>query len=412
MDSQGRQIVQSTKSVPSFISVDLNSNSRNAVVIHAAFTWCIAIQTSISAVERIARSDPKHACTAEEWDADIWLLNTADWVVNLKTGTMRPHDRQDRMTKITTATPRGPCPLWLTFLDQVTGGDKELQSYLQRMVGYCLTGSTQEHAMFFLYGTGSNGKSVFVNTLVTILGDYAANAPMETFIDNRNDRHPTDLAGLRGARVVTATETEQGRRLNESRIKEITGGDRITARFIHNDNFTYPPTYKLLMSGNHKPAIRNIDEAMRRRMHLIPFEVTIPRERRDPQLQGNLLKERDGILVCALEGCLLWQRMGVCPPKSVQDATSEYFEGEDAMGGWIEERCVLATNAKALTAELFNDWKQWAESAGEFVGSQRRFADLLITRGLEKWRNSVGLRGFRGIGLKVSPPVPQHYSDL
>ena len=121
---------------------------------------------------------------------------------------------------------------------------------------------------------------------------------------------------------------------------------------------------------------------------------------------------RDGILAWALEGCLLWQRSGLCPPKSVQDATSEYFEGEDAMGRWIEERCVLATNAKALTAELFNDWKQWAESAGEFVGSQRRFADLLITRGLEKWRNSVGLRGFRGIGLKVSPPVPQHYSDL
>lgn len=150
--------------------------------------------------------------------------------------------------------------------------------------------------MFFLYGTGSNGKSVFVNTLVTILGDYAANAPMETFMDSRTDRHPTDLAGLRGARMVTATETEQGRRWNESRIKEITGGDRITARFMHKDNFTYPPTYKLVMSGNHKPAIRNVDEAMRRRMHLIPFEVTVPREKRDRRLQEKLLEERDGIL--------------------------------------------------------------------------------------------------------------------
>lgn len=372
----------------------------------------LASASTISAVERIARSDPKHAATVDEWDADIWLLNTVDGVVNLKTGAMRAHDSKDRMTKITTATPRGQCTLWLSFLDQVTGGDHDLQAYLQRVAGYCLTGSTQEHAMFFLYGTGSNGKSVFVNTLVTILGDYAANAPMETFMDNRNDRHPTDLAGLRGARVVTATETEQGRRWNESRIKEITGGDRITARFMHRDNFTYPPTYKLFMSGNHKPAIRNVDEAMRRRMHLIPFEVTIPRERRDRQLQEKLLKERDGILAWALEGCMQWQRMGLCPPQSVQDATSEYFEGEDAMGRWIEERCVLSANAKSLTAELFNDWKQWADGAGEFVGSQRRFADLLITRGTEKWRNSVGLRGFRGIGLKVSPSVPQHYSDL
>ena len=371
----------------------------------------LASASTISAVERIARTEPKHASTVEEWDADIWLLNTVDGVVNLKTGAMRPHDSHDRMTKITTATPRGPCPLWLSFLEQVTGEDSELQAYLQRVVGYCLTGSTQEHAMFFLYGTGSNGKSVFVNTLVTILGDYAANAPMETFMDNRSDRHPTDLAGLRGARIVTATETEQGRRWNESRIKEITGGDRITARFMHKDNFTYPPTFKLMMSGNHKPAIRNVDEAMRRRMHLIPFEVTIPRDKRDRQLQEKLLKERDGILAWALEGCMHWQRTGLSAPQSVQDATSEYFEGEDAMGRWIEERCVLAATAKSLTAELFNDWKQWADGAGEFVGSQRRFSDLLITRGIEKWRNTMGLRGFRGIGLKERPPVPQHYAD-
>jgi len=372
----------------------------------------LASASTISAVERIARSDPKHAATVDEWDADIWLLNTVDGVVNLKTGAMRAHDSKDRMTKITTASPRGQCPLWLSFLEQVTGGDKDLQNYLQRAAGYFLTGSTQEHALFFLYGTGSNGKSVFVNTLVTIWGDYAANAPMETFMDNRNDRHPTDLAGLRGARVVTATETEQGRRWNESRIKEITGGDRITARFMHKDNFTYPPTYKVLMSGNHKPAIRNVDEAMRRRMHLIPFEVTIPREKRDRQLQDKLLKERDGILAWALEGCMQWQRMGLCPPESVQVATSEYFEAEDAMGRWIEERCVLTANAKSLTAELFTDWKQWAEGAGEFAGSQRRFSDLLTARGTEKWRNGMGLRGFKGIGLKASPSVPQHYSDL
>ena len=371
----------------------------------------LASASTISAVERIARSDPKHAATVDEWDADIWLLNTIHGVINLKNGALRCHDSQDHMTKMTTASPNGNCPLWRSFLEQVTGNDLALQDYLQRVVGYCLTGSTQEHAMFFLYGTGSNGKSVFVNTLVTILGDYATNAPMETFMDTRSDRHPTDLAGLRGARIVTATETEQGRRWNESRIKEITGGDRITARFMYKDNFTYPPTYKLVMSGNHKPAIRNVDEAMRRRMHLIPFEVTIPKEKRDPQLQDKLLKERDGILAWSLQGCLQWQRLGLSPPQSVQDATSEYFEAEDAIGRWMEERCLLSTNANSLTTELFNDWKQWTETTGEFAGSQRRFSDLLITRGIQKWRNNHGVRGFKGLGLRVNPFTSKDYAD-
>ena len=362
----------------------------------------LAASSTVGGVERLARCDRRHAATSDEWDADIWLLNTPGGVVDLRTGRMRAHDRADRMTKIATATPMSgsPCTTWLRFLEQVTGGDAELQSYLQRMVGYCLTGATSEHALFFLYGTGANGKSVFVNTLFTLLGDYAANAPMDTFMETRGDRHPTDLAGLRGARFVGATETEQGRRWNESKIKEITGGDRVSARFMRQDFFTYLPQFKLVIAGNHKPAIRNIDEAMRRRLHLIPFTITVPPEKRDKQLQAKLLAEANGIFSWGVEGCLAWQREGLRPPQSVMDATDEYFEAEDALGRWLEERCVREPNAKSLTAELFTDWKQWAEAAGEFVGSQKRFADLLLTRGLEKWRNGMGLRGFRGVGLK------------
>ena len=184
----------------------------------------LAGSSTISGVERLARSDRRHAATTDEWDADIWLLNATGGVVDLRTGRIRPHDRHDRMTKIATATPRGPCSQWLSFLNDVTDGDKDLQGYLQRMVGYCLTGSTSAHALFFLYGTGANGKSVFVNTLTSILGDYSSTAPMDTFVETRGDRHPTDLAGLRGARFVTAIETEQGRRWNESKVKAITGG--------------------------------------------------------------------------------------------------------------------------------------------------------------------------------------------
>ncbi|SFB02895.1 putative DNA primase/helicase [Collimonas sp. OK607] len=367
----------------------------------------LASSSTISAVERIARSDPKHASMAEHWDADVWLLNTPSGVVDLRSGVIRTHNRADRMTKVCTALPQGHCPTWRGFLSDVTGGDAELMVYLQRMVGYCLTGVTSEHALFFLYGTGANGKSVFVNVIATILGDYAANAPMDTFMETRSDRHPTDLAGLRGARFVASIETEQGRRWNESKIKTITGGDKVSARFMRQDFFDYTPHFKLVIAGNHKPSIRNVDEAMKRRLHLIPFTVTIPPERRDGKLTEKLLQERDGILAWALEGCLLWQRTGLKQPQSVMDATEEYFEAEDAMGRWIEDRCVLHSNAKALTFELFNDWKQWAEANGEFLGAMRRFSDALLARRFEKWRNSSGVRGFVGIGLKEPTSIPR-----
>jgi len=381
------------------------SDSRTAAKLGASST--------VSGVERLARSDRRHAATADEWDADLWLLNTPGGVVDLQTGIKRPHDRVDRMTKITTATPMGDCPIWQQFLDEVTGGDQELQSYLQRVVGYALTGSTREHALFFLYGTGANGKSVFVNTLASILGDYATNAPMDTFMETRTDRHPTDMAGLRGARFVAAIETEQGRRWAESKVKSLTGGDKISARFMCQDFFEFLPQFKLFVAGNHKPAIRNIDEAMKRRLHLIPFTITVPSEKRDPHLQQKLLAERGGILAWAVQGCLDWQSLGrLDPPKQVMDATDEYFEAEDALGRWLEERCVRDPNAKELTAELFRDWKQWTEATGEFTGTQRRFSDLLITRGVEKWRNSVGVRGFQGIGLKAPQAAIQTpYND-
>lgn len=367
----------------------------------------LASSGTVGGVERLARADRRHAATTDEWDADPWLLNTPGGVVDLKTGRTRANDRADRMTKITTATPGGECPQWTAFLSNVTGGDADLQAYLQRMVGYCLTGVTSAHALFFLYGTGANGKSVFANVVSTILGDYATTASMDTFVETRGDRHPTDLAGLRGARFVTAIETEQGRRLNESKVKAITGGDKISARFMRQDFFEFFPQFKPVIVGNHKPAIRNIDEAMKRRMHMIPFTVTIPPERRDGRLTEKLLAERDGILAWAVAGCLAWQREGLNPPACVQDATQEYFESEDALGRWLDERCVRTANAKSLTSELFTDWKQWAEASGEFIGSQRRFSDLLITRGLEKWRNSMGVRGFQGVGLK-QPHTPAY----
>ncbi|WP_288132156.1 phage/plasmid primase, P4 family [Accumulibacter sp.] len=359
--------------------------------------------STVGGVERLARTDRRHASTSDEWDADLFALNTPGGVVALASGNLRPHDRADRMTKIATATPRGECPRWLAFLSDVTGSDAELQSYLQRMVGYCLTGATSAHALFFLYGTGANGKSVFANVISTILGDYASTAPMDTFVETRGDRHPTDLAGLRGARFVTAIETEQGRRWNESKVKAITGGDKVSARFMRQDFFEYTPQFKPVIVGNHKPAIRNIDEAMKRRLHLIPFTVTIPPERRDGNLTEKLLAERDGIMAWAVAGCLAWQRDGLKPPACVVSATEEYFEAEDALGQWIEERCLLANTHREGVSELFADWREWAERAGEYVGSIKRFSELMTTRKFEKCRLTGGARGIAGITLRPKP---------
>jgi putative DNA primase/helicase len=201
----------------------------------------IASASKVAAIEKLARADRRHAATVDQWDADLWLLNTPGGVVDLRSGKILPHHPERYMIKITAVTPGGECPLWRKFLDEITGRDRELQSFLQRIAGYALTGSIREHALFFFYGTGGNGKGVFLNALTAILRDYAAIAPMDAFLVAQGEHHPTDLAGLRGARLVTAQETERGRRWAESKIKALTGGDPVTARFMRQNFFTYLP---------------------------------------------------------------------------------------------------------------------------------------------------------------------------
>jgi len=292
------------------------------------------------------------------------------------------------------------CPRWHRFLDEITAGDVELQAFLGRIAGYVLTGSTREHALFFLYGTGANGKGTFLNTLTGILGDYARIAGMDTFTETSSDRHPTELAMLRGARLVTAQETDEGRRWAESRIKALTGGDPITDRFMRQDFFTYTPQFKLLIAGNHKPGLRNIDEAIRRRFHLLPFTVRIPPERRDPQLAETLRHEWPAILTWAIHGCLEWQQQGLQPPAAVIDATAEYFEDEDSFGGWLEECCARDALAHETTRELYAAWNAWAQRAGLTAGSEPKFRSALKARGfVAKRLPGPNLSGFVGLRL-------------
>jgi putative DNA primase/helicase len=320
--------------------------------------------------------------------------------IDLRTGIGREPRREDYFTKHAAAKPGGDCPLWLAFLDRVTDGDHELQAYLKRVAGYCLTGLTSEQVLFFLYGTGANGKSVFVNTLTGIWGSYAVTAPMETFVESPTDRHPTELAHLRGARLVVAHETERGRRWAESKIKALTGGDRITARFMRGDFFEYMPQFKLMIVGNHKPALSSVDEAIRRRIHLVPFTVTIPPTERDHHLAEKLRAEWDGILQWAIDGCLEWQKFGsLAPPAAVRAATDNYLADEDTFARWLDECCVTGRHRWGGGNLLWSSWKAWSERNNERTGSRKAFAQAMLDRGFTAGK-SQQIRGYSGVELR------------
>lgn len=362
----------------------------------------LASAATVSNVERLARCAPQHAVTIEELDGNPWLLNTPAGTVELHSGKLRPPRREDLITHCTTVSPGGDCPLWLSSLARVTRDDVELQRYLARVIGYSLTGSTREHELFYLYGTGANGKSVFLNAVTGILGPYARTAPMEMLIASRNspDRHPTDIASLRGSRLVTGTEVEKGGRWDEAKIKQLTGGDKISARKMRQDFFEFQPQFKLLLAGNHKPALRGVDEAVRRRFNLIPFVVTIPAAERDRELGEKLRAEWPGILAWAIDGCLEWQRQGLNPPACVRAETDDYFEDEDSIGLWIAERCILSAQATATASALYLSWKLWADRAGEFIGSQKSFGQSLSARnGISRIRTATAWK-YRGIRLR------------
>jgi putative DNA primase/helicase len=367
----------------------------------------IASAKTVAAVERLARSDRLLIANVEQWDSDQFMLSTPNGVVDLKTGRIRQARPLDYVTKMTAVSPIDGCPSWTEFLKRITDGDDELQSYLQRMVGYMLTGDTREHALFFAYGTGANGKSTLINAVSGMIADYHKTAPIETFTESKSDRHPTDLAGLRGARMVTAVETEEGRRWAEAKIKTLTGGDKISARFMRQDFFEYVPQFKLLIAGNHKPSLRTVDEAIRRRFHLIPFTVTIPPEQRDATLGDRLKDEWPGILAWAIEGCLRWQAIGLAPPRAVQEATSKYLEAEDSINAWIDETCRRDPNAFTASARLFSSWTVWASLSGEAVGTQKSFVHSLESRGFEQQRRRLGdrysnpVRGFSGLRVAL-----------
>ena len=364
---------------------------------------------TICAVEKMAQADPRHDCSDDIWDRDPWALNTPKGIIDLKTGEVRPNDPTELMTQTASASMGDDCPRWVQFLQEITDGDDDLAQYLARVAGYILTGVTTEHALFFIYGTGRNGKGKFIATLAAIMGDYFTGLPLDALMETKTQQHTTDLAGLRNARMVSSDEIDKGRRWAKAKVSAMTGGGNITARLMRQDNTTFRGKFKLIISGNNKPAINDVDEAIRSRMHLIPFTVKFLGNAQDKELESKLLAERDGILAWAVQGCLDWQQAGLRPPESVVAATKDYLESEDSIGRWILECCQVEKSARETGKKLFDSWRGWAELSGENFGNIKRFTADLEKREFRKFQERAGNVFF---GLCVRGSVVQEHFAL
>ena len=347
--------------------------------------------TFISGAERMAKTDRRVSVTADHWDSDKMLLGCPGATVNLTTGEIRKPDPSNAITKLCGVAPgKGSCPTWLQFLQDVTDGDEDVIAFIQLWVGYLLTGRTDEQVLLFIHGPGGNGKSVFLNVISRILGEYSATAAMDTFTKSRNDRHPTDLAMLCGARSVSVSETEDGRNWAEARVKQLTGGDEITARFMRQDYFSFLPSFKLTIVGNHQPMLSNVDPAMKRRFLVLPFEHH-PKTK-DPDLEMKLWAEAPQILEWAIRGCLEWQQRDLPRPATIMDATEHYFEEQDTFSQWMEERCELVPSGGFTSAaDLYHSWRRHAEDLGEEPSTSK-------TLGQKSKRNGLSSRQKRILG--------------
>ena len=382
----------------------------------------------LKAMVELAQSEEPIPLQPEDLDKDPWLLNCPNGTLNLKTGELHPHQQSDLLTKCSPVEYQAdaPCPAWERFLWRIMGGSQgedspdmpagelenrrladeraqRLITFLQRAIGYSLTGDTREQCLFVLHGSGSNGKSTFLETLQALLGDYAQSTPSATLLAKDPHRHegiPNDIARLRGARLVTAVEIGEGKRLNEELVKRLTGQDTLTARFLFAEFFDFRAEFKLHIACNHLPQIRGTDHAIWRRIKCIPFTVTIPDAEQDKNLPAKLKEELAGVLRWAVQGCLNWQREGLGTPDEVIAATKEFRASMDIIGRFIEESCLVSPTVQAKASDLYDAYKKWCEASGEYAVTLAAFGNRLEEQGFT--RHKAGTIWRRGIGLQVS----------
>ena len=318
-------------------------------------------KNSIEAMIWLARSEPGIPARLTDLDRDGWQFNVANGTIDLRTGTIRPHAREDLISNVVDIVydPHATCPLWDAFLWRVLDHNADLCGYLRRFVGYLLVGDTTEQSLHFLFGLGANGKSVFCEVLMRLLGDYALAASPDLIMLKKYGGIPNDIARLRGVRAAMMNETSQGARFDEAKLKDLTGGDTLTARFLHQEFFDFEPTHRIVIRGNHKPAISGTDEGIWRRLRLVPFTVQIPPDEQDRNLLRKLQAELPGILNWALQGCLEWQADGLKPPAIVAAAVAEYRAESDTLGRFIAECCQTRSLAQVKSSSLFKAYQEF-----------------------------------------------------
>lgn len=366
----------------------------------------IARRGTAGAVRDNARADRRLAAVVDQWDTDSMLLGIPGGVVDLRTGQTIDGVPEQYITKKCSVAPeKGLHPLFDTVVTRACADDPSMRAYLMRWFGYMLTGDVREECFLFLHGPGGSGKGTLVKVIGDILGDYAKTISMEALTETKAQRHPQELAKLARARFVYASETEEGRRWNESLIKWLTGRDKVTAHFMRENDFEFYPAFKLLIYGNHIPHLKSVGAEMRRRVHLVEYSGSLSDAERDTSLKDRLVAEYPAILHTMIQGCLEWQAGGLGKPESVENATEQYLESEDTVGVWLADNIERDGQAREPSTDVYRDFKRWCESAGEFCVSQKRFTQTMKDRGFASARTS-GQRWIAGLRLKNSAPVP------
>ncbi len=390
------------------------ADSENFKVREALGRFALQSEDSkrILAMIRLAQSEPGIPVSPAEFNADPWLFNCANGTIDLRTGELRPHDPADLLTCLSPVEyrPDAPCDQWERFLWQIMLGEErrevaaDMLDFLQRALGYSLTGSTRDQCFFILWGSGANGKTTLVNIMSRLLGSYSRNARVETFLVKKGGEIPTDIARLDGPRFVTAKEVDDGKRLSESLVKELTGQDVVTARFLYAEEFDFIPQFKLWLCTNNLPVIRGIDNAIWRRIMYVRFLLNLEPEQRDGDLPDKLWAEAPGILAWTVRGCLSWLGMGLDPPQEVIEATAEYRANMDVLAGFIETKCFVAPEFSASTASLYQAYQEWAEEQG--IPEKQRlkhksFGSILGKKGFQSKKAGGGVRTWCGLGLRA-----------
>jgi putative DNA primase/helicase len=366
---------------------------------------------SIQAMVDLARGEPNIIRRAEDFDTNQWLLNVLNGTIDLQTGKLGPHRREDLITKLAPVEfdPTAPREKWLAFLDKIMCSRTVMTDYLQKVVGYSLSGNTAEHVIFFLYGTGANGKSTFLEALRATMGGYAQVMSPETLTRNKGGaagKARGDLVRLKGARLVTTCEMEEGKRLAEGVVKQMTGGDTMIARALYSSEVEFMPTHKIFLATNHKPVITGTDKAIWRRIHLIPFDVMIPEDERIRDYFDTVLRdELPGILAWAVQGCVTWQREGgLRPAEDVVVAVDEYKVDMDRIGAFLNDECVRAKDKRVRAGEVYAAYQDWCREGGMQPLNITRFGRKLTERGLQKERKG-GKVWYLGFVLRLGLPT-------